>query len=318
MKALIFGSFVLSLALACTTTTMPQGAAVEPVAEAPRSKSEFFEVNGVKLHVLTQGKGPLIVFLHGFPEYSGMWTQLLDEFGRDHQVVAPDMRGYNLSSQPTGVPAYSIDLLTRDVVELVKALGHKKATLVAHDWGGIVAWFAVDRYPEVFDRLVILNSPHPKIYSKLFKSDPEQQKKSQYIYTLTKDNAEEIVSAKDFALLDKAIFDSSKKPFTAQEKAGYRAAWAKGMTGPLNYYRYFLKNLDKEAGKMKTIKVPSLVLWGEQDQALSIKNLNGLDKLVPNLTIRRFADVTHWIAHEIPERVIPEIRGFMGGSNPKN
>ncbi len=303
---------VLTAFSACTSTPSTPPSTSSELAPAPAAiRSEKIQANGISFHVLSKGKGPLILFLHGFPEYSGMWNPLLDEFGKDFHAVAPDLRGYNLSDKPQGVDQYTISVLTQDIVALIKALGHEKATLVAHDWGGIVAWFAVDRYPEMFDRLIILNSPHPKIYSKLFRSDPEQKKKAQYVYTFIKPDAEKILSAKDFGALQKAVFESAKKPYSEKEKAAYLEAWGRGLTGPLNFYRAFTPRMDQEIKTMRTIQVPTLVLWGEQDQALSSNNLKGLNALVPRLTLQRFAEASHWIVHEIPEKLIPPMRAFL-------
>lgn len=315
MKARWFGLVLLLTALtACASNPASTAEVASEVASAAAGiRSETIQANGISFHVLTKGQGPLILFLHGFPEYSGMWKTMLDEFGEDFQAVAPDLRGYNLSDKPQGSDQYAISILTQDVVALIKALGHKKATLVAHDWGGIVAWFAVDRYPEMFDRLIILNSPHPKIYAGLLRSDPEQQKKSQYVSTLIKPEAEAILSANEFGFLQKAVFDSTKKPFSATEKAAYLEAWGRGLTGPLNYYRAFSPRIGQEIETMRTIQVPTLVLWGEQDQALASGNLKGLEGLVPKLRLQKFPEASHWIVHEIPEKLIPPMRAFIKG-----
>src|SRR6202451_2040321 len=131
--------------------------------EGPKLKNEYATVNGVRLHYVTAGKGPLIIFLHGFPEFWYEWKEQLPEFGKDYRAVAPDMRGYNLSEKPAGVEHYQMKELVEDVRALAEHLGYKKFILVGHDWGGGVAWGFAIAHPEYLEKLVIVNCPPPAI-----------------------------------------------------------------------------------------------------------------------------------------------------------
>ncbi len=304
---LMFGGFLLS----CQSVEKRSALHNSYQDGTEEVKSAFVEANGINFHVLKKGKGELVLFLHGFPEYSGMWTPFLEDLGEDYFVVAPDMRGYNLTSAPKAVDQYSIETLTQDIAALIKALGYTKAKLVAHDWGGVVAWYTVSRFPELFEQLVIMNAPHPQIYTKLYQGDADQQKSGEYIKTLISPTAEETLSADNYAWLRRAVFETSKKPYTPEEQEGYLTAWKRNLTGSLNYYRSYLPNVARDINFMKKIDLPVLVLWGESDQALSIKNLDGLSTWVPQVTIKRFANTSHWIAHERSRECITEIRSFF-------
>src|SRR5687768_4802017 len=136
------------LIVACAATLLWAAAPIE---------HDFAEVNGIRLHYAKSGKGQLMLFLHGFPEFSYAWRKQLDEFGKDHLAVAPDMRGYNLSSKPEGLDAYQLPQLVEDVRALAEKLGHNansKFILVAHDWGGVVAWAYAATYPETIEKLI--------------------------------------------------------------------------------------------------------------------------------------------------------------------
>src|SRR5262249_9381883 len=154
----------------------------------------YADVNGQRLHYASEGKGPLIMFVHGFPEFWYAWRGQLAEFGRDHQAVALDMRGYNLSSKPKEVSDYAVPLLVEDLAALADHLGAKKFTLVAHDWGGGVAWAFALTKPERLERLVIVNAPHPAIFRRLLAENPDQQKASQYMLTFRSAEAEGMLS----------------------------------------------------------------------------------------------------------------------------
>ena len=141
----------------------------------------YADVKDIKLHYAYTGTGDLMMFLHGFPEYWGMWQKQLDEFGRDHLAVAPDMRGFNFSSKPEGVDQYKQPILVEDIHQFAENLGYKKFTLVAHDWGGGVAWSFAMMQPQYLDKLIIINAPHPGTFERELRNNPEQRKASSYI-----------------------------------------------------------------------------------------------------------------------------------------
>ena len=157
---------------------------------------KYATVNGVKLHYVTEGKGQVILFLHGFPEFWYEWKNQLAEFGKDYQAVAPDMRGYNLSDRPAKVEDYTVPLLIEDIhAFLAKVSEGRKAILVAHDWGGALAWIYAAKYPETLDKLIIINAPHPTIFARELASNPKQQQASGYMTFFQRPDAEKTLSA---------------------------------------------------------------------------------------------------------------------------
>lgn len=287
---------------------------------------EYAVVNGIRMHYATQGSGPLIVFAHGFPEFWYEWKGQLEEFSRDHQAVAPDLRGYNLTEKPAGIENYRVKHLIEDLRQLVAHLGAQKFTLVAHDWGGAVAWAFAIAHPELLDRLVIVNAPHPAIFAKLLHSNPEQQSASQYMRMFCTPQAEENLSRDGYQLLVDIVLAHGLKRgyFNEDDKRAYLDAWSQpgALTGGLNYYRAGRMlppapgtplpdaplELDRDAFM---IRVPTMVIWGERDTALIPANLDGLEEFVPNLTVRRIADANHWVVHQKPELVNGYIREFL-------
>jgi len=292
-------------------------------------KHKYVDANGLRLHYVTQGKGQLMLFLHGFPEFWYEWKGLLPEFAKDHQAVALDMRGYNLSSKPEGVEQYAIPLLIEDIRAVAAKLGkapNKKIVLVAHDWGGAVAWAFAIAHPEYVSKLVIINAPHPGVFGRELASNPAQQKASSYMLMFRSPQAEATLSANNYATLVQGVLGSGKPgAFTEEDKKAYIEAWSQkgALTGGLNYYRAARVGppqpgtaAPEAAGEFArlgtAVKVPTLVIWGEQDRALLTGNLEGLDKFVPDLRIKRIPEGTHWVVHEYPEVVIGHIREFLG------
>jgi pimeloyl-ACP methyl ester carboxylesterase len=320
----VFASAIVSLAVA----------AVFAQSQPPMSQ-EYANVNGQRLHYAKAGSGPLIVFLHGFPEFWYEWKHQIAEFSRDHTVVAPDMRGYNLSSKPADVSAYQMPNLVEDVraltSELMKSSGATRFTLVAHDWGGVVAWVFAALHPQMLDKLVIVNAPHPTIFGKLLRDDPAQQKASAYMLMFRSPVAEATLSANSYEWLTSAVLGDGIKAGTVTEadKKAYVEAWSQpgALTGGLNYYRAAGIGPPTPATPAETatatepavavnpppliVRVPTLVIWGEKDTALLTGNLDGLETLVPKLTVRRIPDGTHWVVREKPAEVNGLIREFL-------
>jgi pimeloyl-ACP methyl ester carboxylesterase len=296
--------------------------------EKPMLKDKYVKVNGVKLHYVTAGKGPLILFLHGFPEFWYEWKNQLTEFGKDYQAVAPDLRGYNLSDKPAELDQYKIATLVEDIRALGDHFSHnKKFILVGHDWGGAVAWAFAIAHPDYLQKLVIVNAPHPGVFTKLLASDPKQQAASQYMLMFRSDKAEEMLSGNNYAGLVNAVLGAGLKNgvFTEDDKQAYIKAWSQpgALTGGLNYYRANRVGPPSPDPKQTStgnfavdpsalmVKVPTLVIWGEKDTALLTGNLDGLDQFVPQLTIKRIADGSHWVIHEKPAEVNAAIREFI-------
>jgi pimeloyl-ACP methyl ester carboxylesterase len=282
---------------------------------------DYAEVNGVRLHYAAAGRGALILFLHGFPEFWYAWRRQLDEFSRDRRAVAPDMRGYNLSDKPGDVEQYRMPHLVEDVRALAERLGAARFTLVGHDWGGAVAWAFALRHPEWLERLVVVNAPHPAVFRRELRENPAQQQASQYMLRFRSPEAEATLSADGYRALAGMVLRPGLERgyFTEEDRAAYLAAWSRpgALTGGLNYYRAARAGPGGPAPERRepvpAITVPTLVIWGERDTALLTGNLVGLEEHVRDLTIRRIPDGTHWVIHEQPEQVNGYIRDFLGG-----
>jgi pimeloyl-ACP methyl ester carboxylesterase len=286
---------------------------------------KYADVNDIRLHYVTAGKGKLIMFLHGFPEFWYEWKNQLAEFGKDYQAVAPDMRGYNLSSKPVEVEQYRMKYLIEDIRALAEHLGYKKFILVAHDWGGGVAWPFAMRHPEYLEKLIIINAVHPATFMRELRDNVAQQKASQYILVYRTAEAEDILTRNNYAILvDNLLEDGIKEGyFTEEDKKAYIEAWSQtgALTGGLNYYRAahlgsFTGESDDSLSadpSLFMVKVPTLVIWGEKDKWLLTGNLESLEKYVPDLTIKRIPDGSHWVIHEKPGLVNSYIREFIQG-----
>jgi pimeloyl-ACP methyl ester carboxylesterase len=289
--------------------------------------SRYAEVNGVRLHYVEAGSGPLMLFVHGFPQFWHAWHALLPEFARDHHSVAPDTRGINLSGKPVGVKAYHVTQQTEDLRQLVRHLGHEKCVLVAHDWGGACAWHFAATHPECIERLVIINSPHPVPFARELKRNPAQQTASDYMRLLRSDKAERVLAEDDFRRLAGLFREWGRGGGSAADAATietYKEAWRRpgALTAGLNYYR--ASPLYPPAPGEGTdhipdlqpadfmVRVPTLVIWGEQDSALLPGLLDGLDECVPDLRVERIPEGSHWVVHEFPDRIAALIRDFLG------
>lgn len=280
--------------------------------------------NGQRLHCAVSGEGRLMLFLHGFPEYSGMWDVALAHFGQSRLAVAPDQRGYNLSSKPAAVRDYRAQPLVEDILQLADALGHRRFVLVAHDWGGAIAWNVAAWHPDRVEKLVILNAPHPITFLRALRDDPEQLASSAYMTLLRSEKAERVLAEEGCRRLFRMTFGQWAEnggPDSAAVREAYQAAWTQpgALTGMLNWYRASPMHPpetdaplpDLDPGRF-LVRVPTLVIWGERDTALRPVILDGLSEYVSPLTIERIADASHWVMHERPEQVLRLIDEFVG------
>lgn len=296
---------------------------------SPVQTGQFADLsNGIRLHYAqagTPGKR-LVMFLHGFPEYWAAWEDVLPLMGNGRFCVAPDLRGFNLSSMPPDVPAYRAGAVMQDALLLAQHLGYERFDLVAHDWGGAIAWNIAIARPEALRHLVILNSPHPVPFARELTRNPAQQQASAYMAWLRAPGAEAPLSANGFARLTQFFHSMSRRdrPWLSEARLQrYREVWSRGLTGGLNYYRASPLYPPGQTGpasgvqldpRQFVVHVPTLVLWGMGDTALLPSLLDGLDELVPALTIERVADATHWLAHEEPAFVAERIESFVAGT----
>lgn len=269
---------------------------------------------------------PVLMFLHGFPEAAFVWDELLRHFAQPahggYRCVAPNLRGYERSSQPADVSAYRPRHLVQDIAALAQAEGAPLACLVAHDWGGAVAWNLANQQPQLMRRLAIINSPHPGTFLRALRESPAQREASAYMNFLVRPDAEQLLRADDYRRLLAFFTHWGRAPWLTDEvKAQYRAVWDQSLTGGLNWYRASPLRPAREGDpgasaitlprEMLTVDVPTLVLWGMQDTALLPELVDGLEDYVPRLTLRKVPDASHWIVHEQPERVARELEDFL-------
>ncbi|MDA8519481.1 alpha/beta fold hydrolase [Acidovorax sp. NCPPB 4044] len=292
--------------------------------------------HGITLHCHTSGERgrPVLVFLHGFPEGAFIWDGMLEHFARPenggYRCVAPFLRGFAPSSSPQAAESYRAKHLVQDLVALVEAEcgpasgGGRLAALVAHDWGGAVAWNFANQRPDLLERLVIVNSPHPGTFLRELQRSPEQQQASEYMHFLCRPDAEAMLAADGY----RRLFGFFGRPdgtapdwLTPELRGRYRATWDEGLTGPCNYYRASPLRPPREGGAhaeavalpdaMLSIARPTLVVWGLDDPALRPGLLDGLERWVPDLRLREVPGASHWLVHEQPALVAREIGDFL-------
>ena len=283
---------------------------------------------------------PVLLFLHGFPEAAFAWDALLEHFARPehggYRCVAPNLRGFENSSAPADVKAYRPKHLVQDVLALIEIEtgGAPLAALVAHDWGGAVAWNLANQHPQRMHQLVIINSPHPGTFLRELQRNPAQQAASAYMNFLIRPDAARLLAADGYARLF-GFFEkmgAASAPGTPGAPIGagwlsdgvraqYRAVWDKGLDGGLNYYRASplrpASDSDPAASAVTLpleavrVDVPTLVLWAQDDVALLPALCEGLQEHVPDLRLVPLPQATHWVVHEQPQRVIAEIAAFL-------
>jgi pimeloyl-ACP methyl ester carboxylesterase len=277
---------------------------------------------------------PVLLFLHGFPEAAFVWDFMLEYFSRDenggYRCIAPNLRGFEHSSAPVEVSAYRPKHLVQDIAALIAIETHSQggqlACLVAHDWGGAVAWNLANQMPHLARQLVIVNSPHPGTFLRELKSNPAQQAASAYMNFLIRADAEELLAQGDYRRLWEFL-TRTKGGFqppawlTEEVKAQYRSVWDAGLTGGCNLYRASPlrppRPEDAAAAAvdlphaMLTIAMPTLVIWALDDIALPPALIGGLDQYVADLRVHIVADASHWIVHEKPQLIAQYISDFL-------
>ena len=276
----------------------------------------FYDINDVRLYVAEAGEenGRHILFLHGFPEFWYAWKAQLEFFSdQGFYAVAPDQRGYNMSSKPKGIAAYRIERLVADVVSLIRNLTDQKVTLVAHDWGGLVAWHVAERYPDLLQQLVILNMPHPDVVKKALKRDLRQRLKSWYVGFFQLPVLPELASRMfDHALLERTLVKSSRRgTFSAEAIRQYKTAWEQpgALRSMINWYRAY--KWGRGAKFSTPVAVPTLLIWGMRDAFLSARLAQPSIDLCMNGKLITIEKATHWLHHEQPEEVNALILDFI-------
>ncbi len=274
----------------------------------------YITTNGVKLHYVTQGEGDLMLMLHGFPEFWYSWRHQIPEFAKDYKVVALDLRGYNDSDKPADKSAYVMDEFILDVEGVIKGLGYDKCILVGHDWGGAIAWNFAYAHPEMVERLIILNLPHPAKFAEGIRN-PQQLLRSSYMFFFQIPWLPEfLIQSSDYQLIENAIkgMAVNKSAFSKEDLEAYKDAAAKrgAMTATLNYYRnIFQQRMTSQ--DWSVLEVPTLMIWGEKDTALGKELTYGTEAYVRDFQIKYIPDCSHWVQQEKPELVNQYMRDFL-------
>ncbi len=282
--------------------------------------------NGLRLHYASAGERgrPLLIFLHGFPEFWFAWQAQLSAFGDRFYAVAPDLRGFNLSDMPKDVSDYRPKLITQDIEQLIAHLGYQRCMMVAHDWGGAIAWNIAISKPAMLERLIIINATHPYAFAQALANDPEQQQASAYMNWLRASGSEQALAKDGFRVMEQLMLGMGRPSdhwFDESTRQKYHASWARGLSGGVNYYRatplYPPTADDPGASKLSLnpadfhCHVPVRVIWGLQDKALLPPLLDDLPELVDDLIIERIPEATHWVVHEQPVRINQLIERFL-------
>jgi pimeloyl-ACP methyl ester carboxylesterase len=291
------------------------------VGDGTDLRDGYAELGEVRLHYVEAGAGPLVVLLHGFPEFWYGWRSQIPALAQaGFRVVAPDMRGYNVSSKPSGVAAYDVARLAADIRDLIRDRGAERALLAGHDWGAAVAWVTAMNHPDVVERLAILNVPHPRRMSKALRSSPKQMAKSWYMFVFQIPwLPERVLRANRYQLFIRLSFGSANRAdaFSAEDTDRYVEAWSHpgALTAMINYYRAALRQTPRRAeSRMRVVEAPTRVIWGERDRYLGAELAEPDGRDVPNLErVVRLPEASHWVQHEEPERVAELLIEFFRG-----
>jgi pimeloyl-ACP methyl ester carboxylesterase len=278
-------------------------------ATAPKLEDRYANDNGVKIHYVVAGSGPLVVMIHGFPDYWATWKPMIATLSTDHyRTAALDLRGYNLSDKPQGVIAYAMPNLINDIAAVIKAEGKTSAIVIGHDWGAAIAWQVAINRPDLVDKLVIMAVPHPTTFAHEMATDPVQQKNSQYARNFQKEGAEKNLTAEGLAGWVK---DPAEKP-------GYVEAFKRSdFAAMLNYYK---ANYPKNAGDpnapppppVAPIKVPVLVIHGMKDTALNAAGHSGTwDHVTADTTLLMIPTAGHFVQHDAQDLVDRTVKDWL-------
>lgn len=278
---------------------------------------QWIETNGIRLYTAVAGPedGPLVLLLHGFPEFSYGWKHQIGALAdQGYRVMAPDQRGYNVSSKPEGAENYTLNLLRDDIVEIILWSGKEKAVVIGHDWGGAVAWQLAATRPELVEKLIAINIPHPLAMPKVMMRNPLQWVRSSYMaYFQIPQLPEKMMAADDFRFMEQAMKNTSRKnTFSKEDFENYKEAWAQkgALSGMLNWYRA-LSNGSFRQTPEKKIEVPVRILWGIGDQFLSPQLAKESLNFCEDAELVFIGQATHWVHHEQPEIVNQLIQEFL-------
>ncbi|MBM6579794.1 alpha/beta hydrolase [Microvirga sp. BT689] len=281
----------------------------------PQSPGIRYQVNGIALHCIEAGPedGPLVILLHGFPEFWWGWRYQIGPLAEaGFRVLVPDQRGYNLSGKPEARRAYDLDTLAEDVVGLADALSRQTFSLVGHDWGGLAAWWTASRHPDRVSKLGILNAPHPSVAGAYMRAHPSQMMRSLYVgFFQIPFLPETMLAADGYRSLKDALRRTSRPgTFSDEDIAHYEKAWSQpgALTAMLNWYRALPF---KPAMKDATVRPPTLVIWGSKDRFLEKGLAEASVALCEKGSVRWIENATHWVQHEEPEAVNAALVDFL-------
>ncbi len=294
----------------------------------------YIETNGIKLHTVLIGSGKPLILLHGFPDFWYGWKNIMLGLKDQYRLIVPDMRGYNLSDKPEGRENYTLELLINDIKGLGESLNLGKFYLAGHDWGGPIAWAFAGMFPELLEKLILINGPHPLIIRDLIAKDDDQRKASSYIFEFLKPDSANNLMDNDFQILKavlnmdfqnlagllrgSGIDDISEMPkrektLSKFDEEKYVEAWSQpgAINAGLDYYRASVT--EQLIGNVWSgeINVPTLVIHGMKDVALTPKILNGLDDYVKDLKIVKIENASHWVMVDAPDIVNSSIKNFI-------
>jgi pimeloyl-ACP methyl ester carboxylesterase len=281
---------------------------------------KFVKVNGLRMHYVTQGTGRLVLLLHGFPDFWYVWRFQIPELAKHYRVVAPDLRGYNRTDKPKYVENYRLNILAGDILGLINALGERKAIIIGHDWGGVVAWSLAAFNPEITEKLVTLNAPHPNAYIRRTKRSFRQLQKSWYVFFFQTLNVpEEVLSRNDYLFLKNMVKLSlvKKEALTNEDMKVYTEVWSQpgSLTAMMNYYRANMNPsilFSEKTVAFPKITVPTFVIWGEQDTALSKDLIENTEEFVEATYFAEYLpNCGHWVQLEDPKLVNKLILEFL-------
>jgi pimeloyl-ACP methyl ester carboxylesterase len=282
----------------------------------PGLRHEYVQINGIRMHYAIAGDGPLVLMLHGFPDFWYTWRHQMAALADRFTVVAPDQRGYNETTKPGW--GYSVDVLASDVVELIHALGHARALLVGHDWGAAVAWAVAIAQPHRVERLAVLNVPHPAVFAEHLRSNPRQMLRSSYMGFFTLPYVPEFVlSRDDYAPIRRILRRDLGNAISDAELAAHlNAVRTPGaLTGGLNWYRAAAAQGPRAlyAGTETRCAVPTLLMYGDSDPFLGAELFVGNERFAPDLRVRPVPGAGHWVHLKEHALVTAELRSFFGG-----
>jgi len=287
--------------------------------------SHHIDLNGHSFHYLGWGRAgaPILLFLHGFPEYSGAWQDLASRLAGQFHCIAPDQRGYGQSWSPPEIEAYRTSELVGDMAALIAHLGGGPVTVVGHDWGSAVAYGLAMFQPHLVDRLIVMNGVHPGPFQRAMAAGGAQTDASQYIHALKRDGAEARLSADNYAKLMSAFSAKMDMSWLTSEKlTALKTEWARPgrLTGMLNWYRASPLELGQSGQRIEApdfptekfhVAMPHLLIWGENDTALLPESTEGLEAYCSDLTRVTIKDADHWLSHQKPDKVADIIRTWL-------